>query len=100
MDVFRAMFWDTKVFVNKKHQYSNNEILVAYLNLDAGKLEECYDDLRYLLPRVLINTDMTREFARRDYNDRVWEVQKIMNRIDVIYLSLPPYNVCRSSRRD
>jgi len=100
MDVFHAMFWNNRVFINKKHQYFNNEILVSYLNLDVDKLEEYYDDLRYLLPRVLINAEMSMDFARRDYNDRVREAQRTLSRIDNIYLSLPPYDVCRSSSKD
>jgi len=93
------MFWSNRVFINKKHQYLNNEILVRYLKLDTQGLEELYEDLRYMLPRLAITTDMSKIVAQRDYNDRVRDVQKILSKIDGIYLALPPYDVCQNNSK-
>ncbi|MCL2817747.1 MAG: DUF6076 domain-containing protein, partial [Clostridiales bacterium] len=100
MDVFHVMFWDTRVFINKKHQYLNNEILVHYLNLDTNKLEEYHDELRRGLRRILLAPEMSKDTAKRDYDRWVWDIQKILNKIDNIYLALPPYDACRDIRKD
>jgi len=100
MGAFHAMFWNNRVFVNIKHQYLNNEILVRYLNLDVEKLEEYYNELRYMLPQIMISHEISPMFATQDYDDRVRDVQKILTRIDNIYLTLPPYDVCMDGSRD
>ena len=96
----KQVYWKNRAFIDKKHQYLNNEILVPYLNLDVGSLAEWHDDLRYLLPRLMIHTDLGKDFARRGFNDLVGDTRKIMNRVDAIYLSLPPYDTCLDRSRD
>ena len=100
MDAFHALFWDTKVYLNKQHQYLNNEILVYYLNMDTEGLEELYDDLRYALKRILLSppTDITKVAAH--YDDQVQIAQKLMTKVDRLYLSLPPYSVCKDERKE
>jgi len=100
MDAFHAMLWDTKVYLNKKHQYLNNEILVHYLNLDMDGLEAMYDDLRHAQKRILLTPSMSKIVATRDYDEWVQSTQKMMTRIDNTYLSLPPYSVCKDDRKE
>jgi len=100
MDTFQAMFWDTKVYLNKKHQYLNNEILVHYLNLDSDDLEQIYDDLRYAINRISLTSALSKREAAQDYGEWVQSIQKTLNRIDAIYLLLPPYSDCKDERKD
>lgn len=99
MDKFHAMFWATKVFINKKHQYLNNEILVHYLNLDIADFEEAYDDLRHVVRGLLLSPEMEKWIAN-DYDNRVKAAQKILTKVDNIYLTLPPYFECKDERKD
>lgn len=97
MQKFRAMFWENMVFVNKKHQYLANEILVRYLNLDTSKLEEMYDNLRHESRGLYFKTTMTPKVLEL-YNEKAWNVQKMMNRLDAIWKTLPPYDMCLDDR--
>ena len=54
MDKFYAMFWENKVYIEKEHQFLNNEILVSYLNMDYSGLEELYDDLREAAKKMIL----------------------------------------------
>lgn len=97
MQKFRAMFWENQVYINKKHQYLTNEILVRYLNLDTSELEETYDDLRHESRGLLFKTTMTPK-AIELYNEKAWNVQKILNRLNEVWKTLPPYDVCLDDR--
>ncbi|MDL2259099.1 DUF6076 domain-containing protein [Eubacteriales bacterium OttesenSCG-928-K08] len=91
MDTFHAMFWDAKVFVNKRYHYLNNEILVRYLNMDTGMMENLYNELHDCERGITLRMDMIMEFAERQYNERVQKTQQILTKIDNLGLEMPPY---------
>ena len=99
MDKFQALFWNCKVFIDKKHQYLNNEILVQYLNLDAFDFEEIYDDLRQTVRGLLLSPDMA-QWTINNYDNRVKNAQKLLTKIDNIYLALLPYCDCKNEEKD
>lgn len=90
MQPFHATFWENKVFINQKHQYLNNEILVQYLNMGTANLETDYDNLCKAYSFVLLHPNIVR--VAHDYNDWTRKLQRILNKLDALYPKMPPYN--------
>lgn len=91
MERFHALFHGTDVYINGDHCYSNNEILVAYLNLDEASLREWYYDLQDSLKGLLLRPDMSVDEIHQDYNQRVYYTQGVMDKLDALWMKLPPF---------
>lgn len=86
---YQALFWDTKVFINKEHQYLNNEILVQYLNTPLDYLKPVYDQLQRARAALLPLADSTLNTV----GEILSEMQKLMNSLGGKRRSLPPFNL-------
>lgn len=89
MREFRALLWDTKVTVNKEHQYLSNEILVHYLNAQLDYLKPVYDQLQSLHTALLPLTGSSLNIER----DQLNEIQKLLISLEKKRRSLPPFNL-------
>lgn len=92
MEKFHARFYGTNVYINGKYRYSNNEILTAYLNLDAKELTDWLFALRDYVKYIRLRPDMSIVEIHTDYNRNVYEAQAIFDELDAIWTTLPPYD--------
>ena len=94
MEKFHAMFHGTDVYINGKYKYSSNEILTAYLNLDLDikYLTDLHFYLRQAMKNLKLRTDYSDEERFIDYEKNVQWAQKLIDQIDSVWPTLPPYN--------
>ena len=94
MKRFHAMFHGTDVYINGKNKYSSNEILTAYLNLNmtVEELTEWLFQLKAELRDLKLRVDFSDEERLEGYEQHVQWAQKLMDRIDAVWPTLPPYN--------
>ena len=94
MEKFHAMFHGTDVYINGKYKYSSNEILTAYLNLNLSieELTEWLFQLKAELRDLKLRVDFDDEERFINYENNVCFTQKLMDKIDAIWPTLPPYN--------
>ena len=92
MEKLHAMFHGTDVYINGRHRYSNNEILTAYLNLDAKEFTDWLFALRDYLKYIRLRPDMSIVEIHTGYNRNVYEAQAIFDELDAIWMTLPPYD--------
>ena len=94
MKRFHAMFHGTDVYINGKNKYSSNEILTAYLNLNmtVEELTEWLFQLKAELRDLKLRVDFSDEERLEGYEQHVRWAQKLMDRIDAVWPTLPPYN--------
>ena len=110
---FHAVFAGTEVVIEQTHHYRNNDILTAYMNYDfRGAYASTYnfkkdeidvpdpsgeDLLIYARQRLLslkqklmLDTDMNYDTIR-NYHQNITAAQKLLDRLDAAYVTLPPY---------
>ena len=94
MEKFHAMFHGTDVYINSKYKYSSNEILTAYLNLDLSveELTEWLFQLKAELRNLKLRVDFSDEERFDGYEKNAQWTQKLIDRIDYVWPTLPPYN--------
>ena len=94
MEKFHAMFHGTDVYINGKNKYSSNEILTAYLNLKLSieELTEWLFQLKAELRDLKLRVDFDDEERFVGYERHVRWTQKLIDKIDAIWPTLPPYN--------
>ena len=94
MEKFHAMFHGTDVYINGKYKYSSNEILTAYLNLNLSieELTEWLFQLKAELRDLKLRVDFDDEERFTDYEKHVRWAQKLIDKIDALWPTLPPYN--------
>ena len=94
MEKFHAMFHGTDVYINGKYKYSSNEILTAYLNLNLSieELTEWLFQLKAELRDLKLRVDFDDEERFVGYERHVRWTQKLIDKIDAIWPTLPPYN--------
>lgn len=91
---FKAYFYGNDVYINEKYRYSSNEILIAYLNDRRIKyildLDFIYE-LKGYKRRLTISPYMDHDVFSR-YNDNVCAAMGMIEDIDRIIFSLPPFD--------
>ena len=94
MEKFHAMFHGTDVYINGKYKYSSNEILTAYLNLNLSteELTEWLFQLKAELRDLKLRVDFSDEERFDGYEKNVQWTQKLIDQIDAVWPTLPPYN--------
>ena len=94
MEKFHAMFHGTDVYINGKYKYSSNEILTAYLNLNLSieDLTEWLFQLKAELRDLKLRVDFDDEERFTGYEKHVRWAQKLIDKIDALWPTLPPYN--------
>ena len=94
MEKFHAMFHGTDVYINGKYKYSSNEILTAYLNLNLSieELTEWLFQLKAELRDLKLRVDFDDEERFINYENNVRWAQKLIDKIDALWPTLPPYN--------
>lgn len=85
---FDTYFRGNEVYINKKHQYLTNEILVQLLNVDFDCLKKIRDELSKLHRKLKLESDMNYD-ALEHYNRYAQEAQGLMRRVDAIARSIP-----------
>ena len=88
---FHALFHGTDVYINGKYKYKSNEILIAYLNLQAEDLKDWYEELTGAMENLLLRTDFSDEERYVDYDLTVCGAQSLIDEIDAVWKTLPPY---------
>ncbi len=91
---FKVYFYGNDVYINEKYRYSSNEILIAYLNdrrvkyiLDSDFVYE----LKSYKRRLNISAYMDYDDISR-YNDNVYAATDLLEKINNIIFSLPPFD--------
>ena len=94
MEKLHAMFHGTDVYINGRYKYSSNEILTAYLNLNLSveELTEWLFQLKAELRDLKLRVDFSDEERFDGYEKNVQWTQKLIDRIDSVWPTLPPYN--------
>ncbi len=94
MEKFHAMFHGTDVYINGNYKYSSNEILTAYLNLNLSveELTEWLFQLKAELRDLKLRVDFSDEERFEGYEKHVKWTQKLIDQIDSIWPTLPPYS--------
>ena len=94
MEKFHAMFHGTDIYINGKYKCSSNEILTAYLNLNLSteELTEWLFQLKAELRNLKLRVDFSDEERFDGYEKNVQWTQKLIDRIDSVWPTLPPYN--------
>ena len=94
MEKFHAMLHGTDVYINGRYKYSSNEILTAYLNfnLSVEELTEWLFQLKAELRDLKLRVDFSDEERFEGYEKNVQWTQKLIDRIDSVWPTLPPYN--------
>lgn len=87
---FKAYFWNNAVYINEKHRYSTNEVLVHCLNLDVGKLEEIRKRLSSLKHKLFLREQSPPEFIN-GYDDNAQRAQRLIHVVDELLRSIPLY---------
>ncbi|MCI8605057.1 MAG: hypothetical protein HFE79_13095 [Ruminiclostridium sp.] len=91
---FKAYFWDNDVYINEKFKYSSNEILIAYLNDRRVKYildSDFVGKLKSFKLSLTISPYMDHYIFSR-YNDNVYAAMSVLEDIDRIIFSLPPFD--------
>ena len=91
---FKAYFWGNDVYINEKYKYSSNEILIAYLN-DRHVKYILDSDFVYKLKeykRCLTISPYMDHYVFSRYNDNVYAAMDLLEKINNIIFSLPPFN--------
>lgn len=88
---FHALFHRTNVYINGKYKYKSNEILTAYLNLQAEDLKDWHDELTGAMENLLLRTDFSEEERYVNYNMTVCAAQSLIDEVDTVWKTLPPY---------
>ena len=91
---FRAYFYGNDVYINEKFKYNSIEILIAYLNdrrvkyiLDSDFVYKLNGYKRCLtISPYMVHYDFSR------YNDNVYAAMSVLEDINQIIFSLPPFN--------
>ena len=93
MEKFHAMFHGPDVYFNGRYKYSSNEVLTAYLNLDlrVEELTEWLFQLKAELRDLKLRVDFSDEERFEGYEKHVQWTQKLIDRIDSVWPTLPPY---------
>ena len=110
---FHAVFAGSYVYIEKDHQYQNNEILTAYMNYDyrtaypasynfakdgirvsnpSGDhlLVHTRDSLISLRNKLMLSMGMDYDVIRY-FHRNITEAQHLLDRLDAAYITLPPY---------
>lgn len=91
---FKAYFWGNDVYINEKYRYSSNEILIVYLNDRRVKyiLESDFvGKLKQFKQRLTLSPYMDHYIFSR-YNDNVYAAMSVLENINRIIFSLPPFD--------
>ena len=88
---FHALFHGTTVYINGKYKYKSNEILTAYLNLQAEDLKDWHEELTDAIENLLLRTDFSDEERYVTYDMTVCTAQSLIEEVDVVWKTLPPY---------
>ncbi len=91
---FKAYFWGNDVYINEKFRYSSNEILIAYLN-DRRVKYILDSDFVYKLKeykRCLTISPYMDHYDFSRYNDNVYAAMSVLEDINRIIFSLPPFD--------
>lgn len=91
---FKAYFWGSDVYINEKYRYDSNEILTAYLNDSRAEKvlkEDFVDQLKSFKRRLTLSPYMEYENFSR-YNDNVCDAMSLLEKLNNIILSLPPFD--------
>ena len=88
---FHALFHGTTVYINGKHKYKSNEILTAYLNLQAEDLKDWHEELAGAMENLLLRTNFSDEERYVSYDLTVHAAQSLIEEIDAVWKTLPPY---------
>ena len=91
MILFHALFHGTTVYINGKHKYKSNEILTAYLNLQAEDLKDWHEELAGAMENLLLRTNFSDEERYVSYDLTVHAAQSLIEEIDAVWKTLPPY---------
>ena len=88
---FHALFHGTTVYINGKYKYKSNEILTAYLNLQAEDLKDWHEELTGAMENLLLRTDFSDEERYATYDLTVHAAQSLIDEVDAVWKTLPPY---------
>lgn len=91
---FKAYFWGNDVYINEKYRYDSNEILIAYLNDKRVKYilkSNFVSKLGQLKLCLTISPHMDHYIFSR-YDDNVRAAMSLLDELNNIFFSLPPYN--------
>ena len=88
---FHALFHGTTVYINGKNKYKSNEILTAYLNLQAEDLKDWHEELAGAMENLLLRTNFSDEERYVSYDLTVHAAQSLIEEIDAVWKTLPPY---------
>ena len=88
---FHALFHGTTVYINGKYKYKSNEILTAYLNLQAEDLKDWHEELAGAMENLLLRTNFSDEERYVSYDLTVHAAQSLIEEIDAVWKTLPPY---------
>ena len=91
---FKAYFWGNDVYINEKYRYSSNEILIVYLNDRRVKYildSDFVGKLKQFKQRLTLSPYMDHYIFSR-YNDNVYAAMSVLENINRIIFSLPPFD--------
>ncbi len=91
---FKVYFYGNDVYINEKYRYSSNEILIVYLNDRRVKyiLESDFvGKLKQFKQRLTLSPYMDHYIFSR-YNDNVYAAMSVLENINRIIFSLPPFD--------
>lgn len=91
---FKAYFYGNDVYINEKFRYSSNEILISYLNDRRVKhilKSDFVGELKLYKQRLTLSPYMDHEIFSR-YNDIVRAAMNLLDEINNIIFSLPPFD--------
>lgn len=91
---FKTYFWFNEVYIIEKYRYSSNEILIAYLNDRRVKYildSDFVGKLKQFKQRLTLSSYMDHYIFSR-YNDNVHAAMSVLEDINRIIFSLPPFN--------
>lgn len=91
---FKAYFWGKDVYINEKFRFDSNEILTAYLNDSRAKKvlkADFVSKLKDFKHRLTISPYMD-YYDFSSYNKNVYSAMTMLEDINQIVSSLPPFN--------
>lgn len=91
---FKSYFYGNDVYINEKFRFSSNEILISYLNDRRVKhilKSDFVDELKLFKQRLTLSPYMEHEIFSR-YNDNVCAAMNLLEEINNIIFSLPPFD--------
>jgi len=92
---FKAYFWNNDVYINKKKEYSTNEILNDYLNLDTSEIHDLIKNLLIAQRSIRFEEDANFDFVT-EFNDRLYKAQNLLCKVNDIAKSIAPFNNVKS----